>query len=94
MESNESVIVTGVVGFVTTAVAWFLGGRQKAQNSTTDTIANGADKIVDTSNKLLDTLQMMLQEERQHRAKCEAGIEELRKEVNAIKLVCKSDCFK
>ena len=94
MDNHTGIIVTGIIGVVTTATAWALGGKQKAQNDTTETIAKGADQIVDTSNKLLDTLQTMLQEERQHRAKCEAGIEELRKEVNAIKLVCKSDCFK
>lgn len=90
MNENLPIITTGVVGLVTTLAAWALGGRHKARAEYSDSITAGTDKIVDTSKKLLETMEaMLLQErervrsvqehvtlEREHRESCEKALSE------------------
>jgi hypothetical protein len=77
MSSEHSAeIAIGVTGLVTSMTAWFLGGRQRTKNDSTDTLTKGADQIVETSNKLLGRLDAMLEEERSHRAMCEKALSE------------------
>jgi glutamyl-tRNA reductase len=99
LNENLPIITTGVVGLVTTIAAWSLGGRHKARNEYSDSITAGTDKIVDTSKKLLETMEAMLEQERErvvverdHREMCEKAlsehtqlIKELRKEIEDIK---------
>lgn len=92
MNENLPAIITGVVGVVTTVTAWLMGGKQNAQAQKDDVITKGTDQIVETSNKLLQTLEQMLNEERSHRVNCENSlsehktlIDELRREVNQLK---------
>ena len=102
--TKYEIILSGV-SLVTTSVAsvlaWKLGGKQRASNERADAITAGTDKIVDSSNKLLQRMdEMLVQEqervkvERDHREMCErelkeqkAMIEELRKEINKLKKV-------
>lgn len=79
MNDSLTTIVTAVVGFVTTALAWRFGGKQKAHTERLDAeliISKGADQIIDTGSKLLATLEKMLEEERGHRTACENALAE------------------
>ncbi len=71
---------------------WRLGGRQQAINSEKDTLTHGADRLIDSSNKLLDKMQLMLEQEtervnleRDHREHCENALKELREEIELLK---------
>jgi len=71
---------------------WRLGGKQEASNSEKDTLTHGADRLIDSSNKLLDKMQQMLEQEiervnleREHREHCETSLKELRKEIELLK---------
>jgi hypothetical protein len=81
MKEYYSDIAIATAGVITTAGAWFLGGRQKHKNASDEVLTRGADQIVDTSNKLLETLQNLLSEERErvneerkHRELCETSL--------------------
>jgi len=84
--TNEytSEIVVGVVGVVTSTVAWVLGGKQNIKLSEQDTLTKGADQIVETSGKLLTTLEKMLTEERTHRGNCESELAELKRRIEEL----------
>jgi hypothetical protein len=98
MKEHLTEIVIGVTGVATTAAAWWFGGRQRNKVEKDDALTRGADQIVDTSNKLLSTLEALLKEERErvteertHREMCEASlgehkrmIDELKRKVNAL----------
>jgi hypothetical protein len=57
---------------------WKFGGKQ-------DAITSGTDKIVDQSNKLLDRMDTMIAQEREHREHCETSLKELRQEIELLK---------
>lgn len=102
---------TELIGIVGAAVAgligWVFGGKQKAKTDQTDSITRGTDKIVDTSTKLLEKLENMLNESRenekiariredeakQREHKCEQQVAELRKEFDNFKSKCNYNCF-
>ncbi len=71
---------------------WRLGGKQQASNSEKDTLTHGADRLIDSSNKLLEKMQQMLEQEiervnleRDHREHCENSLKELREEIELLK---------
>jgi chromosome segregation ATPase len=83
MKEYYSEIAITVAGVITTASAWFLGGKQNHKNASDEVLTRGADQIVDTSNKLLETLKQLLDEERQrstaavkHHQECETSLRE------------------
>jgi chromosome segregation ATPase len=80
-----SEIVVGIIGLASAISAWFLGGRQKTKLSDRDSITNGADKIVDISNKLLESLENLLKQERQHRLDCEKSLREQQRQIDQLK---------
>lgn len=82
MNENLPAIVTGVIGLTTTLAAWLMGGKQNAKAHKDDVITKGTDQIVETSNKLLQTLEQMLKEERSHRTSCEASLIEHKKKMD------------
>lgn len=72
-----------LVGTLTTATAWFLGGRQKATNEKTDSITVGVDRIVETSNRMIERFERLLDDEskrleieKEHREMCEVSLRE------------------
>jgi hypothetical protein len=84
MSSENSVlIVSGVVTLVTNALTWLLSKR-KYSAETDNVIADGADKIVQTSNHLLEMIQTNLNEERSHRTKCETKVMELEQRIKQL----------
>lgn len=99
LSENLPIITTGVVGLVTTIAAWGLGGRHKARNEYSDSITAGTDQIVNTSKKLLETMEAMLDQERErvtaiqehaalereHRETCEAALKEHKGLLDAIR---------
>jgi hypothetical protein len=78
MSAHTSEIIIGISGVIAASTAWFLGGKQVAKNSERDTLTKGADQIVETSGKLLLTLEKMLEEEREHKKNCENSLAELK----------------
>lgn len=89
MKEHTAEIVVGTIGIVTTYVAWLLGGKQQTKNSKDDTLTRGADMIVESSQKLLQTLEKMLSEERQHRQSCEDSLREMRAEIDELRKMMK-----
>jgi len=85
MSDIKIAIITGVTGLTTTIAAWILGGKQNLRNSTNDAITKGTDQIVETSTKLLTTLEKMVDDERGHRQSCEAKLAELKTEIENLK---------
>lgn len=92
MKEHLTEIVIGITGVATTAAAWYFGGRQRTKVESDDVLMRGADSIVDTSNKLLETLKQMLEEERErtrveheHRQNCETLLKEHRKYIDELK---------
>jgi uncharacterized protein Yka (UPF0111/DUF47 family) len=80
---NEVLIVGGVVTLATNALTWLLSKR-KYSAETDNVIAEGADKIVQTSNNLLEMIQLNLTEERNHRTKCEMKVSELEDRIKQL----------
>jgi len=93
MKEYTSEIILIISGIVSAVTAWKLGGKQKMKATERQSLTKGADQIVDTSSKLLDRLELMLEQETQHRENCEKSlrqheklIADLRFEVNELKL--------
>lgn len=84
MSETKVAIMTGITGLATTIIAWYYGGKQKAKSDSHDAITRGTDAIVDTSNKLLEMVQDMLNEERQHRASCEKSLTEHKTQIDQL----------
>jgi hypothetical protein len=91
MKEYYSDIAIATAGVITTAGAWFLGGRQKHKNASDEVLTRGADQIVDTSNKLLETLQNLLSEERErvneerkHRELCETSLSQHKRMIDDL----------
>jgi phage gp37-like protein len=83
MKAYMSEMAILLVGTLTTAVAWFLGGKQKATNEKTDSITVGVDRIVETSNRMIERFERLLEDESQrlaseksHREMCEVSLRE------------------
>jgi hypothetical protein len=81
MKEYASEITLIVSGLITTAGAWFLGGKQVSRNKTNETLTSGANQIVDSSKKLLETLERISEEEREkaiiertHKESCEKSL--------------------
>jgi polyhydroxyalkanoate synthesis regulator phasin len=85
MSDIKIAIITGVTGLAATIAAWILGGKQNLANSTQDAITKGTDQIVETSTKLLTTLEKMVDDERSHRQTCETKLAELKQEIEILK---------
>lgn len=91
MNNYTTEIVVGVIGLTTTIAAWVMGGKQKANNERTDAITAGTDKIVETSNKMLERLEKLLadeterlQTEKSHREMCEKSLSEHKRLINEL----------
>lgn len=94
---SQILIVLG--GVITTVTAWNLGGKQNAKSSETDSIAKGTDSLIGSLEKMVEIMNINLEKEaertqieREHRDQCEqslsehkAMIDQLRKEINALK---------
>lgn len=85
-------IITAILGVIGMIATWKLGGKQSVKNQTTDSITAGTDKIVDTSNKLIDRIESMLQQEeirtateREHRETCEAKLKKLEHDIKVMR---------
>lgn len=83
MKAYTTEIIVATLGMLTTAIAWFLGGRQKATNEKTDSITVGVDRIVETSNRMIERFERLLDEEskrltteKEHREMCEVSLRE------------------
>lgn len=77
-------LTIAIVGVLTTASAWFLGGKQKAKNDHNDILTKGANQIVESSNRLVEMLERLLEEERKHRTACEDLLLDHKKQINAM----------
>jgi uncharacterized protein HemX len=91
MKEYYSEIAIATAGIITAGGAWFLGGRQQHKNHSDEVLTRGADQIVDTSNKLLETLQNLLteerarvKEERVHKQNCEDSLAEHKRMIEAL----------
>jgi hypothetical protein len=84
MSETKVAIMTGITGLATTMIAWYYGGKQKAKTENQDAITRGTDAIVNTSNKLLEMVQDMLNEERQHRVSCEKSLQEHKSQLDQL----------
>lgn len=82
-DESSALIIGGVVTVATNAVTWILSKRRYTAE-TDNVIADGADKIVDTSNKLLEMIKQNLEEERAHRSACETKVEGLEKRLKEL----------
>jgi ornithine cyclodeaminase/alanine dehydrogenase-like protein (mu-crystallin family) len=71
MDSNTTQLIIASSGILTTVSAWILGGRKKAKIDSLTIVSDGADKLVDSTLKLVDRLEQYLSEEKQHTNKCE-----------------------
>ena len=85
-------IITAILGVIGMIATWKLGGKQSVKNQTTDSITAGTDKIVDTSNKLIDRIELMLQQEeirtateREHRETCEAKLKRVENDMKVLR---------
>jgi len=85
MSEVKITLITGITGLITTYLAWVLGGKQNAKNITNEAITKGTDQIVETSTKLLTTLEKMVNDERAHRINCETKLDELKTEIEQLK---------
>ena len=70
---------------------WRLGGKQHASNSEKDTLTHGADRLIDSSNKLLEKMQQMLEQEiervnleRDHRELCEKALRDHQNQLDLL----------
>jgi hypothetical protein len=93
MKEYITEIVIGTVGIATATTTWFLGGRQMSRNNQNETLVRGADSIVDSSNKLLNTLNNLVEQEtaraeveREHRINCETSLAQQRKLIDDLQL--------
>ena len=84
-------IVTGVVGITAAASAWFFGARQASKRKDDNVLTKGADKIVDSSGKLLDKLNILLEQEQErtereriHRETCEESLRRYKKQLDKV----------
>lgn len=85
MSDYKSEILISLAGIVTSITAWILGGKQSSKNQTKDTLTAGADRIVETSNKLLTRLEQMLDEETKHKENCEKSLKEHKRLINELR---------
>lgn len=82
-DDSSAIIIGGVITVATNAVTWIMSKRRYTAE-TDNVIADGADKIVDTSNKLLEMIKQNLEEERAHRSACELKVESLEKRLKEL----------
>lgn len=92
IENYLSEILQITTAIVVTSLAWFFGGKQSSKRKTENTLTQGADQIVDTSQKLLETLDGYLEQsrnrekkERTHKENCEKSLQEHKIEINTLK---------
>jgi hypothetical protein len=89
MSEAKQAVIIAVTGIATGIAGWLFGGKQKLKIDGNEVITRGANAIVETTNTLLATLQVMIEEEREHRKSCEDSLREhqdmLRKLDNEIK---------
>lgn len=82
LQDHYGEIATGIVGFIGMIVAWFTKGKQQNKNEKVDSITSGTDKIVETSNKLLERFEELLNSEQKHRKACEESLRNHKKMID------------
>ena len=82
MKEYYSEIAVGIVGLIGTLIAYFTKGKQKNKNEKVDSITSGTDKIVETSNKLLQRFEELLNSEQEHRKACEESLRNHKKMID------------
>jgi coenzyme F420-reducing hydrogenase alpha subunit len=92
MSSYITEIVAVGTSIASAIVGWRLGGRQRIKNENNDAITRGADQIVDSSTKLMNRLEEMLEQERtrveierEHRDMCEKSLREHKEILDSLK---------
>ena len=91
IENYLSEILQITTAIIVTSLAWFFGGKQTSKRKTENTLTQGADQIVDTSQKLIETLDRYLSEsrirekkERMHKETCEKSLKEHKIQINKL----------
>ena len=90
-ENNQETIIAVIASIFTGASAWFAKGRFEAKKASLDidsSLAKGADQIVETASKLLDTFQQGMKEEKEYRKKCEDDSKELYDKYKQLEEFC------
>lgn len=82
LQDHYGEIAVGIVGFIGTIIAYFTKGRQQNKNEKVDSITSGTDKIVETSNKLLERFEELLNSEQKHRKACEESLRNHKKMID------------
>lgn len=72
----ENEIIIGAAGLMTTAAGWLLGGRQTSRRKNTTIIADGAAKLIETGQGLLDYVQKERDAEAAHKTECQKALQE------------------
>jgi TolA-binding protein len=85
MSETKIAIIAGITTLATSIAAWVMGGRQATKSTEKDALTKGADQIVETSGKLLITLEKMVEDERAHRLNCETQLDALKGEINKLR---------
>jgi hypothetical protein len=85
MSETKIAVIAGATTLVSTIAAWVMGGRQATKSTEKDALTKGADQIVETSGKLLITLEKMVEDERTHRIDCETKLAALKGEIDKLK---------
>jgi vacuolar-type H+-ATPase subunit I/STV1 len=81
--SNE--IVISSVGAIATGIAYVVGAHKRAKSKQVDSVTDGAQKVVDSSLRLLKMVETNLQAEQDHRERCERQVEALTKQIKDIR---------
>jgi len=91
IENYLSEILQITTAIIVTSLAWFFGGKQTSKRKTENTLTQGADQIVDTSQKLIETLDRYLsasrireKKERTHKETCEKSLKEHKIQINKL----------
>lgn len=72
----ESEIIVAAAGLITTAVGWILGGHQKSKRDGAQMIGDGAEKLIQTSQGLLDYLEKQRRIADTKTSDCEGKLQE------------------
>jgi len=73
----ENEIIVGVIGAVTTAAGWMLGGKQKSKRGDTQVLAEGAEKLLASSQGLLDYLTKERESSDKKESDCRVKLREM-----------------
>jgi len=84
MEYTDNEIIIMSTGIVSTTIAWLLGGRQKANRQTMDSMTAGAEKLVESTLKMNSLIETHLENEQKAHKNCREEVDQLRKEFSAL----------